>query len=62
MSPEDQRRILELLNKMESAERRRVMATVQAFINWLSFAARLLYLKVKDEILFIWETIRGWFF
>lgn len=57
MTPEEKRRALDLLDEMDRNQLDRVLASVQAFGNWLHNAAYSIYCKVRNALGKFWQSI-----
>lgn len=57
MTSSERQRAKAMLDSLDKATQRRILASISSFAEWLSNAAYSIYVKVKDTIYGIWESI-----
>lgn len=57
MTASERQRAKNMLDNLDKATQRRVLASVSSFAEWLSNSAHSIYMKVKDAIYGIWESM-----
>ncbi|KOR33681.1 ribonuclease [Planktothricoides sp. SR001] len=61
MTDEEKRRVVELLDELDRSELDKVLASVDAFGNWLYDKLYSIYCKVRDALRSLWQSIRNFF-
>ena len=57
MTASERQRAIDMLDSLDKATQRRVLASVSSFAEWLYHSAYSIYVKVKDAIYGIWESM-----
>ncbi len=57
MTPDEKRKVMEMLDELDRSQLDKVLASVQSFGNWLSNSAYSIYCKVKDALSSLWQSI-----
>ena len=58
MSDEEKKKVLAYLDKLSKERRNRILASLDAFMDWLKNVFTWVYLKVKHAIRNTWWAIR----
>lgn len=62
LTEQEEKRINNHLNQMSSAKRKTVMASEEAFSEWLKTVLREIWEKAKPFLREIWDAIGDWLF
>jgi cephalosporin hydroxylase len=57
LTSSEKQRVLDMLDEMDRSTVQRVLASVEAFADWLANSLYFIYVKVKDSIYSIWDSI-----
>ena len=57
LTASEKQRIIDSLDNMDRSKIQRVLASVESFANWLSDSLHSIYMKVKDVIYSMWESM-----
>jgi len=57
MSNYEKQQVVNALDTLDDLERKIVLATLQAFADWLSDVLYIIYLKVKDVLRDLWKRL-----
>ncbi len=57
MTASERERVERLLDNLDRADQQRVLSSVSSFAGWLSNVAYSIYVKVKDAIYEVWESV-----
>ena len=61
MTDEEKRTVLDMLDQLDSGERKIIISSLEAFGDWLRSVSTEIYNKVKDQLQKLWNTICGIF-
>ena len=61
MTSEEKQRVIDMLDEMDRNQLDRVLASVQAFGNWLRSSLYSIYCKVRDALGKLWQSICNFF-
>ncbi len=61
MTFEEKQRVMDMLDEMDRDQLDQLLASLQAFGNWLYDAAYSIYCKVKDALGRLWQSICNFF-
>ncbi len=61
MTDEEKRRVMEMLDELDRSQLEKVLASVEAFGNWLYNSAYSIYCKVRDALRSLWQSICNFF-
>jgi hypothetical protein len=61
LSAEEKQLVMGLLDELDVSLKDKILASVEAFANWLSSAIYSIYCKVKDVLGSLWQSIRNFF-
>ncbi len=61
LSAQDRRKIDQLLDQMDAAEAKRVIASQDSFERWLRTRLPEIYRKIKEQLAKIWDWFRSVF-
>jgi hypothetical protein len=61
LTPEEKRRIIEFLDQADRSFVEIILASLEAFRKWLSDEFNKIYLKVKDGLQNLWQSVRNVF-
>lgn len=61
LSDSEKAQVIDALEQIDDASRVLIIASIQAFTEWLSNVLYSVYLKVKDALTKLWNWIRSQF-
>jgi hypothetical protein len=61
LTPEEKQWVLEALNEASEQEKKKALKSHESFGNWLSRNLYEIYLKIKDFLQSLWQSIRDFF-
>lgn len=61
MTNEEKQRVMNMLDELDRSKLDQVLASIEAFGNWLYNQAYSIYCKVKDSLRNLWQSIRNFF-
>jgi len=61
MTDAEKRRVMEMLDELDRSRLDKVLASLDAFGNWLRQSAYSIYCKVKDSLRKLWNSICNFF-
>ncbi|TRU31662.1 MAG: hypothetical protein EWV80_00285 [Microcystis aeruginosa Ma_QC_B_20070730_S2] len=61
LTPEEKRRIIKFLDEADRSFVEIILASLEAFRKWLSDEFNKIYLKVKDGLQNLWQSVRNVF-
>jgi hypothetical protein len=57
LSDDERRRVLNMLDRMEGAEARRVLSSYESFSRWLENVLYAIYCKIRNAIKGLWDKL-----
>lgn len=57
MSNYEKQQVVDALDRLDDVERALVLATLQAFTEWLASVLYIIYLKIKDVLRDFWKWL-----
>jgi hypothetical protein len=61
LSDREKQTVIEYLDNLDDAVKAIVLASLEAFAEWLSNTLYSIYLKIKDGLSRLWQSIRNYF-
>ena len=61
MSDSEKKRVIKMLDDMDNSIRAKILAAFDAFLDWLSHAAKSIYQKIRDKAKKFWRGLRECF-
>jgi hypothetical protein len=61
LSNSEKQTVIEYLDNLDDAAKAIVLASLEAFAEWLSNTLYSIYLKIKDGLSRLWQSIRNYF-
>jgi hypothetical protein len=61
LSNSEKQTVIEYLDNLDDAAKAIVLASLEAFAEWLSNTLYSIYLKIKDGLRSLWQSIRNYF-
>ena len=57
MTAAEKQRVIQMLDELDRSKLERILASVEAFGNWLYDQAYSIYCKVRDSLRSLWQSI-----
>lgn len=57
LTPDEKRKVMHMLDQLDQGNKNRILASAQAFGNWLYNIAYSIWLKVSDVLSSFWEAL-----
>ena len=61
LTAEEKQKVLDLLGQMDEANAKKVIASESAFTSWLKTNLYPIFVKIKDALQSMWQSIRNFF-
>lgn len=61
LSDREKQTVIEYLDNLDDAIKAIILASLEAFAEWLSNTLYSIYLKIKDGLSRLWQSIRNYF-
>jgi hypothetical protein len=61
LTADERAKVIKMLDDLDEAKKRTVLASLEAFGRWLKGALYSIYLKIKDALQSLWQSISDFF-
>lgn len=61
LSDREKQTVIDYLDSLDDAVKAIILASLEAFAEWLSNTLYSIYLKIKDGLSRLWQSIRNYF-
>lgn len=61
LTPEEKQKVLDMLDKADEEEKKQALSSQQSFGDWLADVLYDIFIKIRDFLGSLWQSICNWF-